>query len=432
MDDALRQLRLRRFSQSPSPWTGEETQEASENQVEEANEGANNEAANEGAAVSPIEPADGPIPSFDDGSELEGPSVEEEARVEAINEKQKALAGEAAGQIERALEQIADIAAEQIRQMLGQVANAATRQTGVVLERLAEDATGRTMRVMESLSLEAISQVRQAMSKLAEEQIAPPLSASVSDLSGEVRRIGRELFKATRAAERNQDLFDSAVSEIQRLTSRIEQVPAQLHGSESITEVKAALCREMLGLADAVEASLNAARETLERLQEIDEPEETPEEIEDRDASESFAEISEEPSDQPFWRDYLHDKLQQWANRFAPPRSSASSPPPAPTESLTESMDESQERLDEAMTVMSQWLDGQQLIYERLQTVMRNAGVRLIETEGRTFDPTRHRAISVETRDDLPAGAIIGEERKGYTLDGRILRYAEVIVAKNE
>jgi hypothetical protein len=469
IEDSLKQLRLRRYSQAATSWFGETSQESSEELEGEARAAASEEEvasqdefpedANLGGAgvtvVSTEEQTADSSQISDDASsevfshplsqpaldtiaepvaseaEIEPPIaerqfVEEESRLDAIGEKQNFLATEAAQRTGRALEQMANIAADQLRQMLGQVANAAVHQTNAALERLVEDGTERTVRLMEKLSVEASAQVRQELLKLAEDAVTPPLSASVSDLSGEVRRVGRELFKTVRAAERNQDLFDSAVSEIQRLTSRIEQVPAQLHGSESITEVKAALCRELLGLADALEASLATAHETLEQLLE---PEE-------ENQGAGLEEVPEQPQQsvlpsetQPFWRVFLHNKLQQWASRVAPPLSSQ---PPSIETSPPEGVDEEEEGLEEAMDVMRQWLDGQQLIYDRLQMVMQNAGVRQIETEGQTFDPARHRAVSVETRNDVPSGTITGEERRGYTLDGRILRYAEVIVAKNE
>lgn len=117
-----------------------------------------------------------------------------------------------------------------------------------------------------------------------------------------------------------------------------------------------------------------------------------------------------------FWR----EGLRQWALRGPSPQ----------TEGVGDGA--ARDVLNEAMATLGQWLDGQQLIYERLQTILQGAGVRQIESEGQAFDPSRHRAVSTEARVDVPAGTIVGEEMRGYTLDGRILRYAEVIVAKNE
>ncbi len=429
LEDSLKRLRLRRFQQEGPAWPMESpvgTAESSPPLGITIEEGT---AAEEAPDEEEIAGESAP------GASVESPGAIQEALPQACAEpetapdqtagtppaKQETFADKAIRQTSLVLEQVAAGASEQTRQLLGQVAAAALQQTGRVLERLAEDAAERTSRVLEKLRADATSQVDQTLKKFAAEDQAPPLNEAVEGLSGEVRRVGRELFKTVRSAERNQELFDSAIAELQRLTQRVEQVPAQLHGSESIVEVKASLCREMLGVADALEASLAAAQETLGQLRERIGSAEAGEDVEE-DTKSELAESTSVPSPQPFWRwGFWREKLAQWALRSAPP-----------------SADENEDgtalhaALDDAMATLSQWLDGQQLLYERLQTVMRGAGVGEIESEGQLFDPSRHRAVSTEARSDVPAGTITGEERKGYTLDGRILRYAEVIVAKNE
>ncbi|MGH9833526.1 MAG: nucleotide exchange factor GrpE [Blastocatellia bacterium] len=426
----------------------------------------------------------GVIPSGDD--EAEDFSVNP---AEAARARQTKVANEAAQQTGLLLEQVANAAIEQIRHLLGQIATSAIQQSNRAMVRMAEDAADQTGRVLERLVAEATSQVHQILKKIGDEQVTPPLSASVEGLGDEVRRVGRELFKSARAADHNKDLFDKAITELQRLTSRIEQVPSQLYGAESITEVKAAICREMIGVADAMEASLATAEEILSQFQEPAEPDEAEEETEavsslldegavveepvveepvvERAAEEGTpgdsagavpagdsagavpagdsigvtatedltdapiltgdsnpAVVAEEPI--PFWRPgSWPDKLRNWLWRVVPPPA-----PPPSAESAR--IAELEEKLDQSLGAMNQWLDGQQLLYERLQTALRAVGVRQIETEGQMFDPALHRAVSTEARTDVPAGTVIGEERKGYTLDGKILRYAEVIVAKNE
>jgi molecular chaperone GrpE (heat shock protein) len=241
------------------------------------------------------------------------------------------------------------------------------------------------------------------------------VAAGIEGLSGEVRRVGRELFKTARAAERNQDLFDSAIAELRQLTQRVEQVPAQLRGSESIVEVKAALCREMLGVVDALEASLIAAQMRLEQLRERVESARG-------DGRAGSSEIK---------RSLPQRLFRRWS--FQRERSSQQAPrAPSPRTGRVEDGGAPRDMLDEAVATLDQWLGGQRLLYERLQMVLQSAGVRRIESEGQSFDPSRHRAVSTEARDDVPPGTIVGEEMRGYMLDGRILRYAEVIVAKNE
>ena len=77
------------------------------------------------------------------------------------------------------------------------------------------------------------------------------------------------------------------------------------------------------------------------------------------------------------------------------------------------------------------WLHGLEFVRERLLTVLAVEGVRPIETESATFDPHWHQVIeTVAATDDQPAGSIVQETRRGYVTADRVLRYAEVVVAK--
>lgn len=80
---------------------------------------------------------------------------------------------------------------------------------------------------------------------------------------------------------------------------------------------------------------------------------------------------------------------------------------------------------------MAAWLEGLGLVQERLLQVLAAAGVEPIETTGKSFDPHWHRAVEV-----APAGAgaepgtVVAQIRGGYALGDRVLRYAEVAVAR--
>ena len=49
---------------------------------------------------------------------------------------------------------------------------------------------------------------------------------------------------------------------------------------------------------------------------------------------------------------------------------------------------------------------------------------------GITFDPQLHEAVSTQTKADLAPNAIVEVVRVGYTLHGRVLRAASVVVSK--
>lgn len=74
---------------------------------------------------------------------------------------------------------------------------------------------------------------------------------------------------------------------------------------------------------------------------------------------------------------------------------------------------------------------GVELVCRQLQEVLSRFGVEPIAALGGTFDPHLHEAMArVETTGDPPDGTVIEEYRRGYLLDGRVLRPALVAVAK--
>lgn len=73
---------------------------------------------------------------------------------------------------------------------------------------------------------------------------------------------------------------------------------------------------------------------------------------------------------------------------------------------------------------------GVELIYGKLQDLLRKNGVRPIEALGADFDPNLHQAVVHEPSPHHREGEVIGELRKGYMIGDRLLRPAMVKVAK--
>jgi len=69
------------------------------------------------------------------------------------------------------------------------------------------------------------------------------------------------------------------------------------------------------------------------------------------------------------------------------------------------------------------------LIKKQLEDVLAKYGVKEIEALGKPFDPQFHEAI-MQKEDQGPAGIVIEEMQKGYTLNGRVIRPSMVIVSK--
>ena len=73
---------------------------------------------------------------------------------------------------------------------------------------------------------------------------------------------------------------------------------------------------------------------------------------------------------------------------------------------------------------------GMEMVQKQLEEFFTSQGAILVSAEGNEFNPNLHEAISQETSDTIPEGHVISEIRKGYTLNERLLRAANVIVSK--
>ena len=74
-------------------------------------------------------------------------------------------------------------------------------------------------------------------------------------------------------------------------------------------------------------------------------------------------------------------------------------------------------------------LRGLDLIYKQFQDTLARFGLKAIEARGETFDPNLHQAVSTIPTDDVEENTVVEELRKGYMLNGRLLRPAMVSVA---
>jgi molecular chaperone GrpE len=64
------------------------------------------------------------------------------------------------------------------------------------------------------------------------------------------------------------------------------------------------------------------------------------------------------------------------------------------------------------------------------RTLLDQLGVRQIGTPGEAFDPRWHEAITTEARADVPEGTILRVAQPGYVLGERVIRPAQVSVAR--
>jgi len=76
-------------------------------------------------------------------------------------------------------------------------------------------------------------------------------------------------------------------------------------------------------------------------------------------------------------------------------------------------------------------VEGLRLVLTELLHFLRKHGTEPIETQGKPFDPQVHEAVQMVDNPDAQNGTILEEIQKGYLLNGRVLRPALVVVARN-
>jgi molecular chaperone GrpE len=75
-------------------------------------------------------------------------------------------------------------------------------------------------------------------------------------------------------------------------------------------------------------------------------------------------------------------------------------------------------------------IEGLEGILKNIDSLLTSEGVREIEAVGTPFDPNVHDAIAYSARDDLAENTVTAEIRKGYMLNGRVLRPSLVEISK--
>ena len=75
-------------------------------------------------------------------------------------------------------------------------------------------------------------------------------------------------------------------------------------------------------------------------------------------------------------------------------------------------------------------LEGAQATLRELHRAFEKAGIKIIDPAGQPFDPEWHEAMVAQESQEHPANSVLSVIQKGYSLNGRLLRPARVIVSK--
>jgi molecular chaperone GrpE len=75
--------------------------------------------------------------------------------------------------------------------------------------------------------------------------------------------------------------------------------------------------------------------------------------------------------------------------------------------------------------------EGMDLTLKQLLDAMRKYKLEVVDPEGEPFNPDLHQAISMQPSDQHEDNHVVSVMQKGYTLNGRLMRPAMVMVCKN-
>ena len=96
-----------------------------------------------------------------------------------------------------------------------------------------------------------------------------------------------------------------------------------------------------------------------------------------------------------------------------------------------DNLERAMQAADGQENIDSSFLEGIELTYKSLTSTLEKFGIESVGAEGETFNPEQHQAMSMQESDQHDNNTIIAVMQKGYELNGRLLRPAMVMVARN-
>ncbi len=79
---------------------------------------------------------------------------------------------------------------------------------------------------------------------------------------------------------------------------------------------------------------------------------------------------------------------------------------------------------------VSSLLEGAELIEKKLRGTLEKQGLQKMQAIGEEFNPEKHDALMQIEKQDVESEIIVEEHLKGYILNDKVIRHAQVIVSK--
>jgi len=97
---------------------------------------------------------------------------------------------------------------------------------------------------------------------------------------------------------------------------------------------------------------------------------------------------------------------------------------------VVDNLERSMTAVDGESELLKPVLEGIELTLKSLQDALKRQNVEEIDPEGLPFDPQLHQAMTMVENPDVEPNTVLNVFQKGYTLHGRLVRPAMVVVSK--
>lgn len=96
---------------------------------------------------------------------------------------------------------------------------------------------------------------------------------------------------------------------------------------------------------------------------------------------------------------------------------------------VADDMDRAEKQLSQSEDIM-QVKEGVQLVFNKLRTTLQQKGITAMESIDTDFDVEKHEAVTEIPAGEEKAGKVVDELQKGYYMNGKLIRFAKVVVGK--
>lgn len=280
---------------------------------------------------------------------------------------------------------------------------------------------------------EQLERIAQSLAGAANQEQVERLLQSVANreqvagLEETLKKLTRTQFKTNTLGESKEQQVSSALATLQTIATHREKAQENLNAraaqqmTQNRAEARAELAAELLPALDSLEMALESGATLLDHQQtRVDEIARTQSRyltdlaaylttVEQRQTA-----ITVSPG---FW--------QRMFGSSPEPQPQAPLPPPQPV-----GVAQLQTVFDDAHKSMNAWLQGLALVRDRFTALLHSEGIQRIDALHQPFDPRLHVAVETETRGDVTPDTVVRVLRQGYRQRNRVLRYAEVVVAR--